>query len=263
MAGPYPDDCQVEPGGGDSVPMKLLHPFLLSLLSLALPALVSAQTCPGVTVQSGAAVPRVVELYTSEGCSSCPPADRWLSSLKGRPGVIAAAFHVDYWNGLGWPDRFSSPAYTERQKQGVGVNGSRYAYTPQIVVNGRDWRGASLPAPSSEPARVRLAWTRMANGELHLSAEALAGAPAHIQVWWARVEDGHQSRVRAGENRGETLNHDSVVRDYARLPAWDGRAPAQWMVPVSAGEPGHASRWIAVATDARDGAVLQAVEMGC
>ncbi|WP_457417676.1 DUF1223 domain-containing protein [Roseateles sp. P5_E7] len=239
--------------------MKLLS----LLLALAMPAVSFAQTCPAATVQSGAAVARVVELYTSEGCSSCPPADHWLSSLKGQPGVITAAFHVDYWNGLGWPDRFSSPALTERQQQGVGVNGARQAYTPQIVVNGRDWRGARLLPPSAEPARVKLGWARLASGELRLSAEALAGAPERIQLWWVRVEDGHQSRVRAGENRGETLNHDSVVREYARLPAWDGRARGEWTVPVSAGEAGHASRWIAVASDARNGTVLQAVEIGC
>lgn len=232
------------------------------LLALATP-LAGAQSCPATTVQSGAAVPRVVELYTSEGCSSCPPADRWLSGLKGEPGVIAAAFHVDYWNGLGWPDRFSSPAFTERQKQGVGVNGARYAYTPQIVVNGRDWRSASLPAASTEPARVRLAWSRSAAGELKLNAEALAGAPSRIQLWWVRVENGHQSRVRAGENRGETLNHDSVVREYAKLPLWEGQGRATWTVPVNAGEPGHPSRWLAVAVDARDGQTLQAVEIGC
>ena len=239
--------------------MKLLS----LLLALAMPAVALAQTCPATTVQSGATVPRVVELYTSEGCSSCPPADRWLSSLKAQPGVITAAFHVDYWNGLGWPDRFSSPAFTERQQQGVGVNGARQAYTPQIVVNGRDWRGARLLPASAEAARVKLGWTRLAGGELRLTAEALAGAPDRIQLWWARVEDGHQSRVRAGENRGETLNHDSVVREYARLPAWDGRARGEWAVPASAGEAGHASRWIAVASDARNGAVLQAVEIGC
>jgi hypothetical protein len=238
-----------------------LQPFLL-MLGLA-SFTVGAQTCPSTTVQSGATVPRLVELYTSEGCSSCPPADRWLSGLKGQPGVIAVAFHVDYWNGLGWPDRFSSPAFTEKQKQGVGVNGSRYAYTPQIVINGRDWRGASLPTASSDTARVRLAWSRGAGGELKLSAQALPGAPSRIQLWWVRVEDGHQSRVRAGENRGETLNHDSVVREYVRLPAWDGRSHAEWVAPVNAGEVGHASRWIAVATDAVDGRVLQAVEIGC
>jgi hypothetical protein len=239
-------------------------PLLALLLTWVAPAVALAQpSCPSTTVQSGASVPRVVELYTSEGCSSCPPADRWLSSLKGQPGVIAAAFHVDYWNGLGWKDRFASPAFTERQQQGVGVNGSRYPYTPQVVVNGRDWRGATLPAAAAEPARVRLSWARTARGELTLSAEPLAGAPARIQVWWARVEDGHQSRVRAGENRGETLNHDSVVRDYARMPAWSAAAAMSWTVPITPSEPGRASRWIAVAADARDGTVLQAVEIGC
>ncbi len=238
--------------------------LLTLLFVLAMPALAFAQTCPiAATVQSGAIVPRLVELYTSEGCSSCPPAERWLNGLKGQAGVISLAFHVDYWNGLGWPDRFSSAAYTERQKQGVGVNGSRYAYTPQLVVNGRDWRGASLPAAGTETARVRLAWSRQGSGELKLSAEALAGAPSRIQLWWARVEDGHQTRVRAGENRGETLNHDSVVREYMRLPVWEGGGRKDWSVPVTAGESGHPSRWIAVAVDVRDGVVLQAVQMGC
>ena len=232
------------------------------ILCLATP-LAGAQQCPASTAQSGAAVARVVELYTSEGCSSCPPADRWLSGLKSQPGVIAAAFHVDYWNGLGWPDRFSSPAFTERQKQGVGINGSRYAYTPQIVVNGQDWHHATLPAAPAEPARVRLAWNRSAAGELKLAAEPQAGAPLRIQLWWARVEDGHVSRVRAGENRGETLRHDSVVRDYAQLPLWDGRERREWTVPARPAEPGHASRWVGVATDAATGAVLQAVEIGC
>jgi hypothetical protein len=232
------------------------------LLSLATP-LAGAQQCPAATVQSGAAVPRVVELYTSEGCSSCPPADRWLSGLKGQPGVITAAFHVDYWNGLGWPDRFSSPAFTDRQRQGIGVNGARYAYTPQIVVNGRDWRQASLPAASADAARVRLAWQRSSSGDLKLTAEALPGAPSPLRLWWARVEDDHSSRVRAGENRGETLRHDSVVREYGLLPAWRGREPGEWTVPMHPAEPGHASRWIAVATDAATGVVLQAVEIGC
>jgi len=243
---------------GDSRIMKLNA----LILAIATP-LAGAQTCPSATAQSGAVVPRVIELYTSEGCSSCPPADRWLSRLKGQPGVIAVAFHVDYWNGLGWPDRFASPAFTERQRQGVGVNGSRYAYTPQIVVNGRDWRGTSLPAVDAERARVSLTWSRNAAGELKLRAEALPGAPSRIQLWWVRVEDGHQTRVRAGENRGETLNHDSVVREYVRLPVWDGGGHAEWAVSAQVGELGHPSRWLAVAVDAQDGKVLQAAEIGC
>ncbi|RTL34666.1 MAG: DUF1223 domain-containing protein [Burkholderiales bacterium] len=232
------------------------------ILTLATP-LAGAQQCPASTVQSGTAVPRVVELYTSEGCSSCPPADRWLSSLRGQTGVITAAFHVDYWNGLGWPDRFSSPAFTARQREGIGMNGARYAYTPQVVVNGRDWRLASLPPVPAEAARVRLAWQRSGSGALTLTAEPLPGAPAQVLLWWARLEDAHTSRVRAGENRGETLHHDSVVRNYARLPVWQAREPGAWTVSSQPAEPGHASRWIAVATDVSSGAVLQAVEIGC
>lgn len=237
-------------------------PWLALTLACAVPV-AQAQTCPAAAVASGTAVPRVVELYTSEGCSSCPPADRWLSQVKNQPGVISAAFHVDYWNGLGWKDRFSSPAYTERQQQGVGVNGARYAYTPQVVINGQDWHGRSLPSPSLEPARVKLAWNRGAHGELRLHAEGLPGAPARVLLWWARVEDGHQSRVKSGENSGATLAHDSIVRDYVRLPEWDGRSRGEWVVPVTAAEPGHASRWIAVATEASTGRVLQALEIGC
>jgi hypothetical protein len=236
---------------------------LLLLAALAAPALALAQTCPATAVQSGTRVPRLVELYTSEGCSSCPPADQWLSTLKPGGKVIAAAFHVDYWNHLGWPDRFASAAFTERQHQGVGVNGARYPYTPQIVVDGRDWRGASLPAANAAPAKIQLGWVRQANGDLRLAAEALAGSPASVQIWWARLEDGHQSRVRAGENKGSTLAHDHVVRDYARLPRWDTARPGEWRLPMAAGEPGHPSRWIAVATDPASGQVLQALEIGC
>ena len=86
----------------------------------------------------------VVELYTSEGCNSCPPADRWLSKLKADPTVVALAFHVDYWDRLGWKDRFASAAFTQRQAAQQATNGARFSYTPQVVVDGRDrtdWRG--------------------------------------------------------------------------------------------------------------------------
>lgn len=240
--------------------MKVTPLILLGLIA----PLALAQTCPlGATVQSGAKTPRVIELYTSEGCSSCPPADRWLTSMRNQPGVITASFHVDYWNGLGWADRFASRAFTERQKQGVGVNGSRYAYTPQILFNGRDSREAAFAPEPADAARVRLTLTRSTPQELVLRAEALPGAPSKIGIWWARLEDGHQTQVRAGENRGAALKHDSVVREYAALPALEGLSKAEWMIPVSAPEAGHPTRWIAVATNPLTGKVLQAVEIGC
>lgn len=238
---------------------------ITSLLALGLAApLALAQTCPtGVTVQSGTRIPRVIELYTSEGCSSCPPADRWLTSMRSQPGVITASFHVDYWNGLGWTDRFANRAFTERQKQGVGVNGSRFAYTPQVLLNGRDNRDAAFAPEPAEPAKVRLTWTRASAQEMVLRAEALAGAPSKVTFWWARLEDGHQTQVRAGENRGATLRHDSVVREYAMLPFADGEHKAEWTIPVTAPEAGHPTRWIAVAANPLTGKVLQAIEIGC
>src|SRR3954463_10318658 len=106
-----------------------------AVVSLALTLPAQAQVCQAA---SSARVPVVVELYTSEGCDSCPPADRWLSTLKDQPDVFAAAFHVDYWDRLGWKDRFASGRYTERQAQLQAADGARSSYTPQVRVNGAD-----------------------------------------------------------------------------------------------------------------------------
>src|ERR1700709_639060 len=101
------------------------------LLSAPAHAMAASSQCP--SVQSGALRAPVVELYTSEGCSSCPPADRWLSGFKADPSTVALAFHVDYWDRLGWKDRFASAAFTERQSRQQAVNGARFSYTPQVV----------------------------------------------------------------------------------------------------------------------------------
>ena len=97
----------------------------------------SARAVDACTAASTRQVPPVVELYTSEGCNSCPPADRWLSKLKADPAVVALAFHVDYWDRLGWKDRFASAAFTARQAAQQASNGARFSYTPQVVVDGR------------------------------------------------------------------------------------------------------------------------------
>ena len=112
---------------------------------------------PGCQAVSGPKRLQLVELYTSEGCSSCPPADRWLSTLKGRPDVLAAAFHVAYWDHLGWRDRFASAAFTARQSQLQRSSGARHVYTPQVLVNGRDWRRwPELPGAPAEPPVVHI-----------------------------------------------------------------------------------------------------------
>ena len=220
-----------------------------------------AQQC--MAVQSAATVATLVELYTSEGCDSCPPTDHWLSEARrARPDVIAAAFHVDYWDRLGWKDRFASPAYTARQAQSIASSGARFAYTPQLIVNGRDWRGNTLPPASAQLALVSLRLQRGAGDQVNVDLHRLADAPVQVQLWWAAVEDGHQSDVKAGENRGVVLKHDAVVRDYVRLAAAGGDQHLTLKLPAT-GEGGRKRTLVVVATDAATGKVLQAVQLGC
>src|SRR6185312_11220306 len=115
-------------------------PAVAALLCAAAAALAApVQAAPAAcTAQSGTTVPTVVELYTSQGCSSCPPAERWLSGLKGRDGVVALAFHVDYWDDIGWKDRYAQALFTQRQNGSQRTSGARFAYTPQVLLDSRD-----------------------------------------------------------------------------------------------------------------------------
>ena len=236
--------------------------FFMTLHASVVPVgAVQAQQC--MVVQSAATVATLVELYTSEGCDSCPPTDRWVSAARrARPDVIATAFHVDYWDRLGWKDRFASPAYTVRQAQSIGSSGARFAYTPQLIVNGLDWRGNTLPPASTQMASVSLRLQRGAGDQVSVDLHRLADAPAQVQLWWAAIEDGHQSEVKAGENRGVVLKHDAVVRDYARLAAVSGDQQLTLKLPAM-GEGGRKRTLVVVATDAATGRVLQAAQLGC
>ncbi|MGH8858585.1 MAG: DUF1223 domain-containing protein, partial [Polaromonas sp.] len=124
-----------------------------ALLAAASTTLSAQNQC---TVTSGPTITPVIELYTSEGCSSCPPADKWASSLKDK-GLVVQAFHVGYWDYIGWVDRFAAPAYTARQREIAARNNLRSIYTPQAVLNGRDlsnWSRWGGPPSSREPARA-------------------------------------------------------------------------------------------------------------
>jgi hypothetical protein len=218
------------------------------------------------TARSAAAQTTLVELYTSEGCNACPPADRWLSGLTGRAGELAAAFHVDYWDRLGWADRFGSPRHTARQAEQQPFSGARFSYTPQVTVNGRDWRRwPELPLAAAS-ALVRITAQRLDQQTVAVQVQALDGAPARLGLWWALLEDGHQSAVRAGENQGVTLRHDHVVRQYRREADWATPAttPTHWRLAAPArGEGGRAARLLLVVTDAQTRLPLQALALGC
>jgi hypothetical protein len=221
---------------------------------------------PACRAESGQRVPLVVELFTSEGCSSCPPADRWLSALRGRDDVIALGFHVTYWDRLGWPDRFASREFTARQYEHAQRLGRDNVYTPQVLVDGRDWRGwPKLPGAAAPGPAPRLALAREGDAVL-ATVGAWAGAAAwgdRLAGYWAVSEDGHASRVRAGENAGETLRHDHVVRLVRPVADWRASEGLASRLDVSRGVPEHPRRVVFVVTDPATRRTVQALALAC
>jgi hypothetical protein len=231
------------------------------MLAAAIAAPTFAQTTASCSAQSAAQPPAVVELYTSEGCSSCPPADQWASKLKGRSDVLALAFHVNYWDKLGWPDRFANSVTTERQHVLQRAMGTSYVYTPQVVLNGHDlrsWSSASLPRLAASPISVAL----VREGS-SVRASIGASAPQRLAGFWAVLEDGHSSRVKSGENAGETLAHDNVVTLYRPVAEWSaGNASQSFTLELPAAT--SKSRRVAfIVTDPSGAKPLQAVALGC
>ena len=232
------------------------------LMALAAQAASAAQAAAACTAASGAHPPTVVELYTSEGCSSCPPADRWLSTLKGRPDVLALAFHVTYWDRLGWPDRYATPEATARQRELARLAGSSQVYTPQVRVDGRDWKiWPKLPAPAADSA---ISVVLQREGETVTAQIAATPGTAGLRAGdGAVLEDGHQSAVKAGENAGETLRHDHVVRLVQPVANWAASTPLRVQLTVARGDPAYPRRVVFVVTDAATAQPLQAVALRC
>ena len=218
---------------------------------------------PSCRAESRETLTPVIELYTSEGCSSCPPADRWLSTLKNDAAggkTVVQAFHVGYWDYIGWVDRFATPAHTARQKQIAAANHLSGIYTPQVVRNGRDWRDFNRAVTSTEPAQARIAIQAGAPDAFEASVTPLDAA-ARWSAYWTVTEHGHASKVKAGENAGELLRHDFVVRQY--VPAGDYQGAAKLMLRAVPGEAGHARQVNLVVFDKASGKPLQALSLGC
>ncbi len=234
----------------------------LSILLLAIAALPAAADTAFVSPERKAVL---LELYTSEGCSSCPPADRWLSTLLDSPAlfesVVPVAFHVDYWDDLGWRDRFAAPEFSARQRAHAGARRVSGVYTPGFVRDGREWRqwfsGARDVAADEATAGV-LALEVYAD-EIAVSFQP-AGTTEALHVEIALLGFGLESRVLRGENTGRRLTHDFVVLDWQSQPlsrragAYSARAPR----PESAHRPQRLAlaAWV---SEAPGGAPLQAV----
>lgn len=203
------------------------------LLIASAAALSSAQAATTAQCEalSGAKPPAIVELYTSEGCSSCPPADRWLSTLNGQADVLPLAFHVNYWDRLGWQDRFATPATTQRQHMVSAVHRASNVYTPQVLLNGQDHRGWFRQAPNNVAKVAKAAPSQAPTLKLSRDGSkvtAMVGASAttpSLAGYWAVLQDGLTSKVTRGENAGETLTHDHVVSLYQPVAAWSAKQP--------------------------------------
>jgi len=188
----------------------------------------------------------VIELYTSEGCSSCPPADRWLTSLKSRSdtfkSLIPMAFHVDYWDYIGWKDRFAKPVYSLRQRQYVNTGGVSQAYTPQMVANSSEWRGFISGQrkwqPNDNNVGVLKATVQGQATDMFVRfapykrswTSASDKTPTKYVLNVAILGMGLTSRVTAGENHDTTLKHDFVVLNHEKHEV--NATPAQWQVKM-------------------------------
>jgi hypothetical protein len=198
-----------------------------------------------IRLTSGPQQISLVELYTSEGCSSCPPAEAWLSRLKGEPGLwksfVPLAFHVDYWDRLGWRDRFSSPQWTERQRRYAALWRSGSVYTPAVVVNGREqrgWSSANLSQPNEREAGV-LSVSSLDAKNFAVEFRPQKGSGTEYEAHLALLGSGISTNVRAGENSGRNLAHDFVVLDLRNgdLKSEQGTARASLTTAVAV-EPG-------------------------
>ena len=199
--------------------MRLVFASFICLLGALFPAVGASQDQPVV-----------VELFTSQGCSYCPPADAYLNELANQPNVIALAWHVDYWDYIGWKDSFANPAFTERQRAYAHAQKQRMIYTPQLIINGvenmmgkiYDEVSASIRKVTVQKAVMKLSSSRAgAAYTVTLSASHRHGT---YDVQLVRVSPINIVKILGGENAGKTVTYVNVVTDLRSLGSWDGQS---------------------------------------
>lgn len=197
----------------------MLKRLVLFILLSVLVAPVWAQKLEWVSTEEQTLM---IELFTSEGCSSCPPAERWLNQLRQQPDlwsrVIPLAFHVDYWNYLGWRDRFSRPEFSQRQRTYVAKGYARSVYTPGFFINGSEWRrwfrSDELPKQQKRSGKLQVRWDGQ---KLNARFEPVlpVANPGRWKLYAATLGFDFETKVGEGENEGKRLQHDFVVTDVS------------------------------------------------
>jgi hypothetical protein len=243
-------------------------------LTILLSAFNNASLAATCTAESTDHRVAVLELYTSEGCSSCPPADRWLNSLRDHGfdtrRVIPLAFHVDYWDYIGWSDRFAQPVFSQRQRMAAARNNATFVYTPQFIIDGRDFRSPWIAGRLSDtlqpinsrsaPLKMRLQQsnsTDTVRASLEIANRAAQSAHAYLVLF----ENGLHSEIKSGENAGKKLYHDYVVRELSDevLVAPGKTLTRQFVIDLPHDSDRRQLGLAAIAEDAVSGATMQAM----
>ena len=214
--------------------MRHLLTFMAAIWMMALPHSATAQDRPVV-----------IELYTSQGCHSCPPADAYMHKLAKRDDVIALALHVDYWDYIGWKDIFASPAWTERQRSYARVGQRRMVYTPQMIINGQDHVVGNRPKDVEDliarhakaGAVVELSAKRSGN-KVEISAVPGSTLSGPVTVQLVRYKPNQTVDIKRGENAGKTLSYSNIVTEIDVVRTWDGQSPLQMTTKMPGDLPG-------------------------
>ena len=247
--------------------------WMVGSLSLMLMVLSAGAGAATQTIAGPAQHVSLFELYTSEGCDSCPPAEEWISKLQLDQRLwtqlVPVTFHVDYWDYLGWKEPFAQSRFSERQSWLVRTNGHKTVFTPHFFVSGkevRDWHGGlddELKRVTAQPARadIRIHAESIGPGALSVAATATAPPPGdQLGLFVVLTEDKLTSSVAAGENRGVTLTHDHVVREWIGPIALNaGHAAVKQTVTTRSNWNSAQLGIAAFVQDLRTGQVLQAV----
>ena len=220
------------------LPLPGRRSLLIGGAAVAAAGLSQSIGAPQVSAKPAGEGPWAVELFTSQGCSSCPPADAHLGRLSLRPDIVALAFHVDYWDYIGWKDPFASRDTTERQRAYARVLKQRYVYTPEMVVDGigHDTGRERVPieallaraqAQSAKRATPELSRSLGNPLTIKLAAFPLEGRIADVTL--AIYDRRHTTPVKSGENQGRMIENFNIVRQVERIDQWDGAAKS-WTI---------------------------------
>jgi hypothetical protein len=186
----------------------------------------------------------VIELYTSQGCSSCPPADEFVAMLAANPRVLPLALHVDYWDYIGWADKFAQPKFSDRQRDYARAIGSRTIYTPQLIIGGLDRIEGFAPEETAAQLHKHLAVVPAVELDVERKGDTLVirakadpplDAPVRVQL--VRYTPEETVTIERGENAGKTITYHNIVTSWEALGTWTGLEPMEIVVPFAGSQP--------------------------